>query len=137
MSVWRAKTPPTRGGGGGPRPGGAGAGPPPGGPPPPPPPGAPRPAGLGAAPPPDDEVVEAVEKWAQLRWAHGQVEGEGPARQRERQGPGIGRAEALEHGEERRRARPAQALEGRPQGVLGAERHRHLVLEEATRAVEA
>ena len=46
-------------------------------------------------------------------------------------------AEALEHREERRAARRAQALDGRPERVLSPEGDRELVLEEAPRPVEA
>ena len=54
------------------------------------------PAGVG------HEAVEAVEHRAQPRLGR-DVDGERPARRRERQRPGVAGAEALEHGHERRR----------------------------------
>jgi len=85
----------------------------------------------------DNQLVELVEQRAEARGTGREVERQGPAGRGERQQAGIGLAEALEHGDEARRAVRADHLEALPDRRLRAKRHDVLVLAEAARPVHA
>ena len=80
----------------------------------------------------DDQLVQAVEQRAEPVERGGDVHGQRPARLRERQRPVVGRAEPLQHGEERRALRaPDSRSSAAAHRLLGLERHGELVLDEA------
>src|SRR4051812_27717323 len=84
-----------------------------------------------------DELVEVVEQRGEPGHDRGDVERERPPRRGEGERPGVLRAEALEHGEERRRVRVTQHLDRAPHRFVRVVGHDVLVLQEPTVAVEA